>query len=421
MSLTAPLKTSNRAERWGLVLTHGATDFYTGAVVAMEPYLISERHYDYAAAAGITLAATSLSSVAQPVFGYLSDRFLLRPFILVGLLAAGIGLALGGLTSSNYWLTWVLVAVSGIGVAAYHPPATIDAREAGGGDNRSMSVFSVGGNIGTALAPLAVSISVGLFGLDASPLLVIPAIAATFVYLLVHRRAAVAREAHPHSVHHSAFSHRTDDWPRSAWLLVTIAFWSISYVGTNSFIALYLIQRFHTSAQAGSVALIVLPAAGAVGTLAGGHLADRLGRMLTIRAGYLIAALALLAVVVAPNIVIVIVGVAIMGCAIFLPFAPQITLSHAYLPRHIGTASGVSMGLLLSLGGFLTPALGHLADSSSVKAVFVLMTILTAIGFLCSIFLTERRHHVHSQVVADSSVEQADDDGLDPDDLDPVL
>ena len=93
----------------------------------------------------------------------------------------------------------------------------------------------------------------------------------------------------------------------------------------------------------------------------------------------------------------------ILGCGLFLPFAPQITLSHAYLPRHVGTASGATLGLSLSLslalslslslGGFLTPALGGPADSSSVRAVFVLIAALGLGGFLCSLFLTERQQH----------------------------
>ena len=85
----------------------------------------------------------------------------------------------------------------------------------------------------------------------------------------------------------------------------------------------------------------------------------------------------------------------ILGCGLFLPFAPQITLSHTYLPRHVVTASGATLGLSLSLslGGFLTPALGGLADSSSVRAVFVLIAALGLGGFLCSLFLTERQQH----------------------------
>ncbi|MDP9847635.1 MFS transporter [Streptosporangium lutulentum] len=374
-------------------MTHGVNDFYTGAVAALLPYLVSEQHYDYAAVAGITLAATSLSSIAQPLFGYLSDRYPLRPLILIGLLAAAAGVAVSGLTASSYWTTWAAVALSGIGVAAYHPSATIDAKEAGGGTNRSMSTFSVGGNIGVALAPVAVGASVGVLGLHATPLLAIPTIAVAVVYLAVHRKpSGPLAHAAPAAVSNAApTAGAKDDWGRFVWLLVVVSFWSIAYVSTTSFVSLYSIQRFHVTAETASLALTVFPAAGAVGTLGGGWFADRFGRLHTIRAGYLIAALAALAIVLAPNTATVVCAAAVLGCALFLPFAPQITLSHAYLPKHIGTASGVTLGLSLSLGGFLTPALGALADDTTIRAVFTLLVALLAIGSVCALFLRERR------------------------------
>ncbi|WP_329181011.1 MFS transporter [Streptomyces sp. NBC_01477] len=398
-----------RAELWALVATHGMNDFQTGAVAALLPYLVSEQHYDYAAVAGITLAANSLSSVAQPLFGYLSDRFSLRPLILIGLLVAAAGVCVSGLTASSYWTTWAVVAVSGIGVAAYHPPATIAAREAGGGSNRAMSVFSVGGNVGVALAPLAVGATVGVLGLRATPLLAVPTLVVAAVHLAVHRRPEAPAGHHPAATPRSApaASALPDDWRRFSWLLVVVSFWSVAYVGTLSFISLYSIQRFDASKAAASIALTVLAAAGAVGTLGGGWLADRFGRLRTIAAGYFLAALSVLAIVAAPNTAVVICATGLFGCAMFLPFAPQITLSHAYLPQHIGTASGVTLGLALSLGGFLTPALGAFADDTTIRTVFVLLGALLAAGFLCSLFLRERGDH-EAGAVPVQTVAQAD-------------
>ncbi|MDQ7876982.1 hypothetical protein Q9R08_03240 [Microbacterium sp. QXD-8] len=61
---------------------------------------------------------------------------------------------------------------------------------------------------------------------------------------------------------------------------------------------------------------------------------------------------------------------AVLGWALFLPFALHVTLSHSYLPRHLGTASGVTLGMATALGGLLTPLLGVLADGASPQAVF---------------------------------------------------
>jgi len=382
---------SKKIDLWILTATHAVNDFYTGAVAALLPFFVLERHYDYAAAAGITLAATSLSSVAQPVFGYLSDRFRLRWLIVAGMCVAALGVSASGLVASSYWWTCVVIAVSGIGVAAYHPAATMDAKEAGGGSNSSMSLFSVGGNVGVALAPTAVVLTVGSWGLGATPYLAVPAVVVTLVYLLrartVNRRPAVAV---PGATTAAAAAPLRDDWRAFAFLTAVLAFWSVAYVATSSFISLYSIERFAVEPGTASIALSVFPAAGAAGTLAGGWLADRYRRLTVIRSGYLGAAVSMLLIVLAPSPAVVIVATGLLGVSLFVPFAPQITLAHSYLPNRVGMASGLTLGLTLSLGGIVSPVLGSLADHTSIRTALTLLVGLLTVAFALSFVLYER-------------------------------
>ena len=71
-----------------------------------------------------------------------------------GLALGGAGLAAVGLTQS-YPATVAAVAVSGLGVAAFHPEAARWANYVSRGQRgRGMSMFSLGGNAGFALGPL---------------------------------------------------------------------------------------------------------------------------------------------------------------------------------------------------------------------------------------------------------------------------
>src|SRR5699024_1514207 len=88
---------------------HLAGDIYQGVIPAMLPFLVAERHYSYAAISGITLAATVLSSVAQPVFGIWTDRRPRRWMIGTGMTVAAVGAALAGVMP-GYVLTWIVVA-----------------------------------------------------------------------------------------------------------------------------------------------------------------------------------------------------------------------------------------------------------------------------------------------------------------------
>jgi len=79
---------------------HVVDDLYQGVVPALLPFFVLERHYSYAAVAGLTLAATVLSSVAQPFFGWWTDRRPRRWMIPAGIVTAGIGVGLAGLAAA---------------------------------------------------------------------------------------------------------------------------------------------------------------------------------------------------------------------------------------------------------------------------------------------------------------------------------
>lgn len=158
-----------------LAVSHACVDVYQGSVAALVPFFVTERAYGYAAAAGVVLAASLLSSLVQPLFGALTDRWAMPWLLPVSTVVGGAGVALVGV-SGTYALTLAAVALSGIGVAAYHPEAARMARLAAGRSHEAMGWFSLGGNLGFATAPLLVGVVVATGGLGASPLLIVPAL-----------------------------------------------------------------------------------------------------------------------------------------------------------------------------------------------------------------------------------------------------
>lgn len=106
-------------------------------MAALVPFFVADRSYTYAVVSGVVLAASLMSSVVQPVFGVLTDRWAMPWPLPAGTLLGGVGIALSGL-SGSYALTLVFVSISGIGVAAYHPESARVARIAGQGSHRAM-------------------------------------------------------------------------------------------------------------------------------------------------------------------------------------------------------------------------------------------------------------------------------------------
>jgi FSR family fosmidomycin resistance protein-like MFS transporter len=361
-----------------LSVGHACVDIYQGAVAALVPFFVAERAYTYAVASGIVLAASLLSSVAQPVFGALTDRWAMPWLLPVSTLLGGAGIALSGL-SGSYPLTLAFVAVSGIGVAAYHPESARVARLAGQGSHRAMSWFSTGGNVGFALAPLMVAAVMATGGLSRTPLLVVPALGGSAMCLRVVRALQRSQAAGPRVTVPAG----GDDTASFVKLSLAVVFRSIAFTGLSTFISLYARQRMGGSAAAGTAALTLLYFGGAIGSLLGGFLAARWDRVTVSRCSYLITAAAVAGVVWVPGPAIHL-FVVLTSVGLNVPFSLQVTLGQDYLPSRVGTAGGITLGLTVSIGGLAGPAIGSLADATSLRtalAPLVLMPVLSWLFF----------------------------------------
>jgi MFS transporter, FSR family, fosmidomycin resistance protein len=355
---------------------HACVDVYQGSVAALVPFFVAERAYGYATASGIVLAASLLSSVAQPVFGVLTDRRATRWLLPVSTILGGLGVALCGL-SGSYALTLAFVAVSGIGVAAYHPESARVARLASNGSHRAMGWFALGGNLGFAVAPLLVGVVVGGGGLRMSPLLVLPALAGALLCLPALR--AVGR---PTGHGPGARSSSAGSDPRSfGRLALAVACRSVVFVGLSTFVSSYVSQRVGGGPAAGTAALTVLFLGGAAGTVLGSSLAGRWDRVAVVRAAYLLSVGAVAGVVLVPGPAVY--GfVALASVGLYVPFSLQVTLAQDYLPDRIGTASGITLGLTVSVGGLASPLIGSVADATSLRTALAVLIVMPALSWL---------------------------------------
>jgi MFS transporter, FSR family, fosmidomycin resistance protein len=359
-----------------LSVGHACVDVYQGAVASLVPFFVAERAYSYAAVSGIVLAASLLSSVAQPVFGVLTDRWAMPWLLPVSTLLGGVGIALSGV-SGSYALTLVFVAVSGVGVAAYHPESARVARLAGEGSHAAMGWFSLGGNLGFAAAPLMVAAVVATGGLGGTPLLVIPALVGSVLTLPVLRALEKRRQAG--SGAETVVGQ--DDRASFVKLSLAVICRSIVFIGLSTFLSLYAKERMDGSTAAGTAALFVLYLGGAVGSVLGGTLANRWDRVTVARWAYLatIGAVAGVVFVPGPGLYLF---VALTSAGLYVPFSLQVTLGQDYLPTRVGTAGGITLGLTVSVGGLVSPVIGSLADATSLRTALAPLIVMPALSWL---------------------------------------
>jgi MFS transporter, FSR family, fosmidomycin resistance protein len=375
------VSSSGALDRRGLGMLasgHACADMAQGAVPALLPFLIDQRGFSYGAAGALILVTSVGSSAIQPLFGLGSDRLALPWLMPLGVLLAGLGVALVGVASS-YPLTAGAVALSGLGVAAFHPEGARFANQVSG-DRRGqgMSLFSLGGNAGFALGPILVTPLVLLLGLHGTLLLaVVPAIIAAVLVHELPRLRRVAAEKSAHVARTVADHDRDpDDWPAFARLGGWISLRSCVYFGLQAFVPVWFIHHLGTGKSAGEAALTALLIAGAVGTYVGGRVVDRLGRRRLIVGCSALLVPILVAFVLAPSPATAGLLVTVTGFVIIMTFSITVVMSQEYLPSRLGLASGVSLGLAIGVGGIAAALMGVLADASGLSAVMWLIVAL---------------------------------------------
>jgi FSR family fosmidomycin resistance protein-like MFS transporter len=72
-------------------------------------------------------------------------------------------------------------------------------------------------------------------------------------------------------------------------------------------------------------------------------------------------------------------------------FGVTMVMSQQYLPRHIGMASGLTIGLSIGLGGIAAVLLGALADSIDLRTALLVSAVGPIVSFALCFFLPPSR------------------------------
>jgi FSR family fosmidomycin resistance protein-like MFS transporter len=366
-----------------LSAAHLFTDMNQGALPAILPFFIAEYGFNYTTAASLVFALNLVSSIVQPAFGILSDKAG-RPWIMaVGALLAGSGLAVAGFVSS-YPLLFASFMISGIGIAAYHPDAARYANKVSGRKKGTgLSIFSFGGNLGFALGPVIVMWLILSFGFKGISALFLPAAIMAFALYVVMNRYQRDEATASASRNTQGNTHeKKDHWKAFALLCVLVFGRSFIFYGINTFLPLYWIHVFKQPESVAGTALSLLLAAGAISTLVGGRMADRFGFHKVVRGGFFFLLPLLCLFIFADNVMWATLLLIPIGVALYVPFSPMVVMGQKYLPNRIGMASGVTLGLAVSVGGIAAPVLGKVADAHGLHQV---MYTVAAVALLPAI------------------------------------
>lgn len=371
-------------------LGHFSVDWCQGAIPALLPYFIRNYDLSYQAAGTLIFANVLVASVLQPLFGYYSDRISRPWFIPLGTLFCGVAVALMGFCTT-FSVIFAAAMLCGVGSAVFHPEAALMVnRIAAKAKGQALGTFSVGGNAGFAVGPIAAGICAYQLGIHT--LLIFGIVNAILAAVLWTKMSYVLRQAallDRQEKEKQTVKARENNWKAFGVLSFPIFARSVGFTLSNTFIPIYWMTVLHASATQGTTALSILFTMGACITFGGGLLADRFGYVKIIRAAFFCMVPTYFLLTHTTDIRAATALLLPAAVSIFMPYSPIVVLGQTYLAKNAGFASGVTLGLTTTLGGIFAPVVGGAADRWGLVPALQIFWIAGLIGLTAAFFLPE--------------------------------
>jgi MFS transporter, FSR family, fosmidomycin resistance protein len=363
---------------FAISLCHLFNDTMQAVIPAIFPLLKDSMQLSYTQIGWIAFVFNMTSSLLQPVVGFYSDKKP-KPYLLpIAMLCS-----LLGMLSLAFAPTYVLVLLSvilvGMGSAIFHPESSKVAHMAAGTrKGLAQSIFQVGGNTGSALAPamtLLIFIPLGQFG---SIWFTLVALVGFFTLLYVAKwYKDVLPTVQQMSKRNVVTSITTQK--KSIFLISVLIFlvFARSWYGSGigAYYQFFLMDQYNLSLGDAQLYLFVYLIAGAIGTFFGGPLADKFGMRRVIVLSFLITAPFSIALPHVP-LTVALLFLPIIGFVFSASFSITVIYGQYLFPGKVGTVSGLITGLAFGLGAIGAVLLGGFIDMSG------LFTVMSALGFL---------------------------------------
>ncbi|TLS49165.1 MFS transporter [Paenibacillus antri] len=379
----------------GVSAIHMLNDSMQAVVPAILPSLQKPLDLSYTQIGFVIFALNITSSLLQPLIGMYSDRkpspFMLPLGMVMSLLGMG-GIAL----APNYAALLAAVMLVGLGSAVFHPEGSkVVYLAAGERRGLAQSIYQVGGNGGSSTQPLMTKYLFLPFGqLAAFWFMGVAAVAVVISWFVsrwykgnLHLRRPKPAKTVDRTLQSEAS--REEGGGKTAkvvWigmcLLVLLTFARSTYhTAILNYYQYFYAEQYATTIEWAQLPLFLFGVLGVAGTFVGGPLADRFGPKRIIF-GSMAGAVPFAALLpYLPQAAVVPVFMA-MGFILSLGFSVVVVYAQLLMPNHIGTASGLIVGLAFGMGALGAVVLGAFIDGFGLKPVFLAASVLPLLGLV---------------------------------------
>lgn len=374
---------SNRA-LYGLSLGHLMLDMYAAILIPLYPVIAQKLNINIAAISLIIAIGHSVSSILQPVFGYISDKLNKRLFMFWGLIFVSLFIPLGYMTKSAVALACFLV-LGMMGNAFYHPQVTSMIQEFYQNNQKycaAIGLFLGLGTIGYSFGPYISAYFLQKFGDSNYFYIGVFGVLFAFFMLFFVPKIRQVKENNQSNFFESIKDILSD---RVCVFLVIITVIKAALVMSFGTYIPFLLKKFDFPLTNIGLILTLFYIMGGISMIISAKIEKSLKLKGIIVLSYLpLLPLTLLSIyflrinTLLSSICFIIIG-------FFVLLAAGVVLSHAQniMSKHTGTIAGIIQGFTLAVGSLLLIPLGLIGQKFSVEAVLI---VVTSTAFIASIY-----------------------------------
>jgi FSR family fosmidomycin resistance protein-like MFS transporter len=367
---------------WIVALAHLVLEICNNFLPIVYPIFKNELGLSYTQVGITAMVAGVTGTLTQPLFGYLSDRWHARHLTVLSVVFIGLVMGLVGFVQ-HYPALLLLAALGGLGSAAFHPAgaSVVLTRSSGSRRGRAASIFSVSGNLGTALSSLWIISAITVLGIGGTVTL-IPLVLVTGV--IVYQQLKSAEKFEFAASNKPALPHpkkRTGVMIGLLMIVMAVMARTWFQISLVTYLPEWIQGQGFSLVYGGQLLAVMLVAVG-VGSLTGGTLSDYIGRwqVILISMVMLIPIYWLFMLTSGP---VQMALTAMIGVLIGASFPVGLVMAQDAWPHRVGVATSLVIGVGWVTGGIGASVTGYLADKYSLTLGLQFLVLAPIVGVLC--------------------------------------
>ncbi len=375
--------------------SHAVTDLYSSFIVGLIPILAIKFSLSLFMVSVLTSTASISNSLTQPVFGYLSDKYGSKYFLLAGPLFSSILISLIPVLPS-YYLVIIFLFLGNLSISAFHPSnAAISGHYGGRRKGLISSILSFAGTIGYSLGSIFIILIIEKIGIHYTPLAMIPGIV---MALITIKFLSAFSQVHAKKSTGNLFQkmHNLNKIKMMLFAFVFIVSFSrdLLWLSLVTFMPIYFTNLKISLTNTGYI-LMVFNLVGAFGGLLAGFYWDRMRHKTYLMQAGLVLSLPFLYFTFKTQGLMSIAFFIIGGFFIISTLPLCIRISQDIFPSNVSLASSLVMGLSAGGASLVMIGIGKIADYIGIIRVINYILIMPFIVSLL-LFLFPHLYNKHN-------------------------